>query len=190
MLMFLKIILFSFIALSLNACVFFKDDEVNKPLLSQIDGKEYYKLQNGEMNAQKACIYIIDGLKDSINYNLKIDLLDSLEAKDIFWRNKYFKAINIILSEVKEGQSERLEELTFSYFLHFPNEFISNLNSEGFNNIDNWMAIMSSALKKATYPDDITSTSVINASLSNCNECNENDKELIVRFVQGLENFD
>ncbi len=184
-----KTILFLFVLLSLNACTFFKDEEANKPLLSKIDGKEYYALQNGEMNTQKACIYIIKGLKDSINYNLKIDLLDSLEAKELDWRNKYFKAINIILNDIQEGQPERLEELTFSYFLHFPNEFIRNLDNEGFNNIDSWMSIMNSALKKATAPDDITTTSVINASLSNCSNCTENERKLIIRFIESLENF-
>jgi len=187
--MLFRTILFTLIILSLNACTFFQDKEANKPLLSKIDGKEYYALKNGEMNAQKACLYIIDGLKDSINYNLKIDLLDSLEAQSFEWRNNYFKAINIVLSDIQEGQPERLEELTFSYFLHFPNEFISNLNNEGFNNIDSWMSIMSSALKKATTPDDITTTSVVNASLSNCDKCDENNKKLIIRFIHSLENF-
>ena len=184
-----KIILFLLIISSLSACSFFKEKEENKPLLSKIDGQEYYNLRNGEMDTQKACLYILKGMKDSVNYNLKIDLLDSLESTDSIWRKQYFKAINLILPEIQEGQPERLEDISFSYFLHFPNEFVENLNNEGFNNIDNWMTIMSHALKKATKPNDITATSVINASLSNCKDCSESKKKFIVRFIESLENF-
>ncbi len=183
-----KIILFLFTVLSFSACNFF-DKEEEKPLLSQIDGEAYYELHNGKMNTQKACLYILEGKKDSVNYNLKIDLLDSLEVPDKTWRDKYFKAINIVIEEIKEGQPERLEKLSFAYFLHYPKEFIDNLNNVGFDNIDNWMDVMNLALKKAIEPKDITATSVINASLSNCKQCNKNDKQLIIRFIKSLENY-
>jgi len=172
--------------LLVSSCSFWEEEKV-EPLLSKIDGQEYFSVINGEMNTAKACLYILKGKEDSVEFHFKLDLLDSLESNDSLWRDKYFKATNKVLKDIYESNSAVVEGAVFSYFLHYPKEFLTHMNNDAFENVDLWMEIMKKALQDATSPKDITSNSVINAALKNCTSCNKEDEKLIVTFVRSLE---
>lgn len=185
----MKWFFFSVIVLLFNACSFFEEEP--EVLLSNIDGKEYYDVRSGEMNVRKAALYILDGLKDSVNFDVKLDLLDSLESSNPIWKERYLKSFSSILTDVYVGDNLFLiEDRVFSFLIHCPNELIEHLNNEGFNEIDTWMLVLSRGLKKAIEPEDITSKSVVNALISNCKECDGNQQKLIADFVFKLEMFD
>ncbi len=169
-----------------NACHFFEEEP--KVLLSKIDGEDYTNLIEGEMNAKKAYIFIMDKKKDSVDYNIRLDIVDSLETSDSIWRKKHLKSLNIILDEIYDGNDKSfIENKIFSFFIHYPQEFIQHLNNEGFDNIETWMLILNQGVRSATTPEDITLNSVANAAISNCKNCNEEQQRLIVDFIHKLE---
>ncbi|MCT4583071.1 MAG: hypothetical protein N4A35_16795 [Flavobacteriales bacterium] len=171
-----------------NACHFFEEEP--EVLLSKIDGEDYLNTMEGEMNPKKAYLYIMEGNKDSIDYNIRLDIIDSLETTDSIWRKKHLKSLNIILNEVYDGNDKTfIENKLFSFFIHYPNELIHHLNNEGFDNIENWMLILNKGVQSATSPEDITINSVANAAISNCKNCNEEQQRLIVEFLNKLEYF-
>lgn len=185
----MKWIFFSVVVLLFNACSLFEEEP--EVLLSNIDGKEYYEVKDGDMNVRKATLYILDGLKDSVDFDVKLDLLDSLESENLIWKERYLKSFSSILTDVYvDDNLSFIEGRIFSFLIHCPNELISHLNNEGFNEIDTWMLVLSRGLRKAIEPEDITSNSVVNALISNCKECDENQQKLIADFVFKLEMFD
>lgn len=180
--------LFVIIILMFQCCSIF--DEEPEILLSTIDGEEYYEVRKGAMNARKASVYILEDKADSVNYEIKLDLLDSLEIVDSLWRSRYLKALSKVLKEIHTGDSTFVENKVFSYFIHFPNDLIHHLNNEGFEEIDIWMSVLSYGFKSATKPSDISINSVANATISNCNDCNEEQQKLIVHFINKLEIYE
>ena len=185
----MKWIFFSAIVLLFNACSFFKEEP--KVLLSNIDGEEYYAIKDGEMNTRKASLYILDGLEDSVSFAMKLDLLDSLESGDLIWKERYLKSFSLILKDIYASDNlSFIEGKVFSFFVHYPKELVEHLNSDGFDDIDTWMLVLSRGLKKAIEPEDITTNSVANALIANCKGCNANEQKLIVDFVFKLEMFD
>ncbi len=185
----MKWFFFSVVVLLFNACSFFKEEP--EILLSNIDGKEYYEVRSGEMSVRKASLYILDGLKDSVGFEMKLDLLDSLESEDLVWKDRYLKAFSSILNDVYvEDNLSFIEDRVFSFLIHCPNELIKHLNNEGFDEIDAWMLVLSRGLKKAIEPEDITSNSVVNALISNCKKCDADQQKLIANFIFKLEMFD
>lgn len=184
----MKWIYFTAICLVFSACSFFKEDP--EVLLSKIDGKEYMETLEGEMNTKKAYLYLMEDQVDSVDYTIKLDIIDSLESNDSIWRKKYLKSTSKILGEVYESEDKLfIESKVFSYFIHYPNELIEHLNNEGFDSIEIWMKILNKGLITATAPEDITINSVANAVISNCNKCDKEKQKLIVEFIQKLTYF-
>lgn len=171
----------------LSGCGLFEQEE--EPLLSNIDGKPFAHIRKGEMNVQKATLFIIEGKMDSVDYSIQLDILDSLQSSDSLWRKKYIRAINLILPSLNPNDYPLVEQAVFSYFLHYPKEYISFLNNEGSPNLDLWTELMSKALKRATKPEDISHISVINLALSHCDNCSKKDKDLIFSYVKTLQSY-
>ncbi len=172
----------------LTTCGYFKKSDT-EPLLSSIDGEEYYNTIDGEMNTRKASLLILEGKADSVNFEVKIDILDSLETTDSIWRKRYLLTTNQLLSDLYEGNKQHIEQVLFAFLLHYPEELISHLNEDGFVIVDLWMNILGKALDNATQPKDITSLSVANAAIKNCFDCSKEKQELIVNFIKSLERF-
>lgn len=174
------------LVLLLSGCQFFKEEP--EVLLSNIDGEEYFAAKNGEMNTQKATLYILEGLTDSVTFENKLDLMDSLASEDEKWKTRYLEAFSLVLNEVYVAESKDLvEDRLFSFLIRHPKEVLEHLNNAGFENIDAWMTVLSKGLEKALEPEDITINSVANAVISNCKNCSEKEEQLIVDFVFKLE---
>jgi len=165
------------------------DLEKPEKLLSTIDGEDYYNAINGEMNTKKATLLILENNSDSVNFDLKIDVLDSLETADTTWRKRYLLATNQLLPDLYEGNKQHVQKTLFSFLIHYPEELITHLDNDGFTHIDLWMKILSKALYNATQPEDITSLSVANVAIRYCENCSKKQQELIVSFIKSLENF-
>ena len=182
----MKFFLLIALVLLFNACHFFEEEP--EVLLSTIDGEEYYAVKTGQMNARKAALYILDGLKDSVSFEAKLDLMDSLETQDEVWEDRYLQSFNLVLDEVYAGDNKKLvEDRVFAFLIHRPKTLLNHLNNEGFNSIDTWMEVLSNGLIKAIEPSDITVNSVANAVISNCKECSEKEQQLIVELIFKLE---
>jgi len=185
---FMKLFFITVLVLLFNSCHFLEEEP--ETLLSSIDGEEYYAVKTGEMNARKAALFILDDLKDSVSFDTKLDLMDSLESQDEIWRVRYLESFSLVLTEVYAGESKALvEDRLFSFLIHCPKELLNHLNDDGFDRIDVWMEALSNGLKKAIEPTDITVKSVANAVISNCNECSGKEQQLIVDFIFKLEMF-
>lgn len=180
--------LLTLVTLALHSCSLFEEEP--EVLLSSIDGAAYYETKQGAMNARKASLFILEGKEDSISFELKLDVLDSIETVDSLWRSRHLRALNLILEEVYVNDSAYVESRVLSFFIHFPNELISLLNNEGFDHIDRWMTVLSRGLKLAISPSDITINSVANATLSNCRGCDKARQELIVGFIAELSKYE
>lgn len=184
----MKWIYFTVACLLFNACTFFEEEP--EVLLSKIDGEEYMETLEGEMAPKKAYLYLMEDHIDSVDYNIKLDIIDSLEVNDSIWRKKHLKSTSKILEEIYEGDNKQfIEDKIFSFFIHFPNELINHLNNDGFDKIETWMIILNKGLVSATAPEDITTNSVANAAISNCNNCSKEKQKLIVEFIQKLSYF-
>ena len=177
-----------FVTLILNSCSLFEEEP--EVLLSSIDGAAYYETKHGAMNARKASLFILEGKEDSVSFEIKLDVLDSIESIDSLWRPRYLIALNLILDDVYVNDSTYVESKVFSFFIHFPNELISLLNNEGFDHIEGWMTVLSRGLKLATSPSDITINSVANAAISNCRDCDKAKQKLIVDFITELSKYE
>lgn len=184
----MKFCLIILVVLVLSSCHLFEEEP--EVLLSSIDGKEYFAIKEGEMNVRKASLYILDGLKDSVNFDIQLDLLDSIESADLIWQKRYVRSLGIVLDDVYSGSNKALvEDKVFSFLLHCPKELLEYLNNDGFDEIDTWMKVLSKGLYTAVEPEGITSNSVVNAAIANCKTCNESEQELIASFIFKLERY-
>lgn len=183
-----KIITFLIIIIISNSCMFFEEEHTH--LISNIDGIEYNNILEGEMNTYKASLYIIEGKEDSVDYKIKLDIVDSLETLDSIWRKKYITSVNKVIEDVYNGNDKTfIENKMFSLFIHYPNDIVKFLDRDGFSNIELWMKIIGKGLNEAIRPEDITINSVINVAISNCKNCDRKKQKLIEEFVYNLEQF-
>lgn len=178
------VILFCF---SLTACGWIEEEPIT--LVSQIDGQEYLADVEGEMNAKKAARYILDGKTDSVSYEYKLDISDSLNTDDSVWRDRYFKALNLVLPSLDSIDVVYVAQNAFAFFLHYPHEFLNHLNNTAFDNSENWMNVVSYEYKVKTEPSDITINSVINGAHRHCSECDDDMMQLIVQYVNLLDTY-
>ena len=160
-----------------------KEPEV---LISEVDGDEYIVDMEGEMNAKKATYLILKGKGEGIAYIHKRAISDSLHSNDSVWRLKYFEALNLIVSELDSIDIKYVGTNTFSYFLHYPQELLTQLENKAFDNSEIWLEAMAKEYQNRTAPDDITINSVINLAHKYCSTCSDEQKELIIEFVEML----
>jgi len=169
---------------TLNGC---KPKLEPEPYLSEIDGKEYKEDMSGEMSARKATRLLLEGKE--VDYTSMLDIADSLESSDSTWRDMYFKAMNIVISEMDSAGLDYYGNAAFSYFLHYPDELLYHLNNEAFDNNEIWNHIISKQFQEAVIPEDITANSVINKAHANCKECSDETMELIMQFISMMDQF-
>ena len=159
-------------------------------LISNLDGAEYVADMKGEMNARKATHLILQGKLDSINYTYIRAISDSLQTQDSAWRIKYFQALNTLLPDLDSAECSYAGVNAFSYFLHNPNELLSQLNTTAFDNSEFWLRILSIEFNSRVLPKDITINSVINLAHKYCANCSDEKKESIIEFIQVLEVYE
>ena len=155
-------------------------------LISTLDGAEYVADMKGEMSARKATYLILQDKRDSINYTYIRAISDSLQTQDSAWRNKYFDALNTLLPELDSSERRYLGVNAFSYFLHNPNELLSQLNTTAFDNSEIWLKVLSVEFNRRVLPKDITINSVINLAHKYCSHCPDEEKESIIEFIEAL----
>lgn len=161
-------------------------EEEPEVIISEVDGEEYVADMEGEMNAKKATHLILQGKSADIEYIYKREISDSLQSTDSLWRLKYFEALNVIFPELDSLDREYVGANTFSYFLHHPIELLNQFSNGAYDNSELWVNVLAEEYNLRTTPEDITINSVINLAHKYCSDCSDEDKELIIEFVEML----
>lgn len=169
------------------SCGLFEDEPIQ--IISKIDGQEYLADMEGGMSAKKAARMILEGKQDSISYQFKLAISDSLHTKDSVWRGRYFEALNSILPSLDSANIVYVAENAFAYFIHHPKELLDNLNGNAFDNSDHWTNLLSYQVRLKTEPADITSISIINRAHKYCENCTDETMELIIQYVEILDKY-
>lgn len=187
---YIKLLLFTSTSLIFTGC---KDKEEQKPekLISNIDGEEYTAKMDGEMNPFKAATIVNQGgtFDEEIPYSMLLNFSDSLTVSDSTERAMYFTALNNVLHEFDTTDYQIISSGMFDYFLHYPKELTDKLNSTSGFVVSTWTELLASSLTEAIKDPEITEKSVINVALKHCHNCNSEDQDFIISFIESLKTY-
>lgn len=176
--------------ISFSSCLNEEDEEV-EPLLSTIDGEEYYAIVEGDMNIEKAFILIDQDSVLAIPNELFIQMMKNLLDKDSSYRVKNFEYLTKINYDITHQFPKEvhvvLQSFWFAKLLEFPSETIRQLQQLGGPEYDFWLFHLRSGYKSQLKEEGVTKVSVINLMIKNCKNCSVVEQEDFVSFVEFLE---
>ena len=154
-----------------------------KSIVSDIDGEEYNKEISGEMSIRKATLLILENRQEEVPTDFQSIISDSLICVNNEWRAKYFKAFSIVISKFNEADKLKAEKDLFNYFLHYPNEYLHQIETIPLETSDLLLCMISNQIKEYLLNENITLYSIINVSLKNCTECNDQITNTIIEYI-------
>lgn len=166
-----------------------KAEKESPGLISKVDGEAYFADMEGGMDARKAVRLIEEGNIDEISYNAILEISDSLIVMDSIWRARYFGSLNQVYHLLEGADLNKLEFNAFVFLLEYPKQCIQAIEKLPFSDSDFWIERLSDELHVNTSQDGITKISVVNLMLANCSDCEENDKDLFITFINVLDNY-
>lgn len=174
-----------------SSCLNFEEEEEEKPLLSAIDGEEYYQTLQGEMSVEKAFILIDKDSVELVPTVILFEMMENLISEDSLIRVKnfdYLNKINYYMSKsLTEENFQILQTFIFSKVLKFPLETIQQVQMLSEFDYDFWTMHLKLGYRFQLLQEGITKISVTNVMLKNCISCSEQKQEDIVSFVDYLE---
>jgi hypothetical protein len=173
-----------------SSCLNFEVEE-EKPLLSAIDGEEYYETLQGEMTLEKAYILIDKDSVELVPTVFLFEMMENLISEDSLVRVKNFDYLNKINYYMSKSLTEEnfpiLQTFIFSKVLKFPIETIQQLQMLSEFDYDFWTMHLKLGYQFQLLQEGITKISITNVMLKNCIDCSEQFEEDIVSFVEYLE---
>jgi hypothetical protein len=173
-----------------SSCLNFEEEE-EKPLLSAIDGEEYYQTLQGEMSVEKAFILIDKDSVELVPTVILFEMMENLISEDSLIRVKnfeYLNKINYYMSKSLTVENFQLfQTFIFSKLLKFPVETIQQIHLLSEFDYDFWTMHLKLGYQFQLMQEGITKISVTNVMLKNCLSCSEQKQEDIVSFVDYLE---
>ncbi len=154
-----------------------------KSIVSDIDGEEYNKELLGEMSIRKATLLILEHRKEEVPIAFQLIISDSLICANKEWRNKHFKAFSIVISKFNEADKLKAEKDLFNYFLHYPKEYLHEIETLPLETSDMFLCMISNQIKEYLQSEKITIYSVINVTIKNCTECNDKITSTIIEYI-------
>ncbi len=186
----MKIFLTFFVfALAFVSC---KNDEEKIELISEIDGHEYKADMEGEMSARKAARMWLEGKTEDLYVSETViyDLADSVVTSDTNWRETYFQTLNFFIADIDSAALEYCGTSIFTYFVHFPQEYLEQLESMDFEQRNYWNTALAGELRNLLQTQENASTDkVTSLAYQYCPDCNEEEKELILGYLTMLDSF-
>jgi hypothetical protein len=174
-----------------SSCLNFEEEEEEKPLLSAIDGEEYYQTLQGEMSVEKAFILIDKDSVELVPTVILFEMMENLISEDSLIRVKnfeYLNKINYYMSKSLTDENFQLfQTFIFSKLLKFPVETIQQIHLLSEFDYDFWTMHLKLGYQFQLMQEGITKISVTNVMLKNCLSCSEQKQEDIVSFVDYLE---
>lgn len=174
-----------------SSCLNFEEEEEEKPLLSAIDGEEYYQTLQGEMSVEKAFILIDKDSVELVPTIILFEMMENLISEDSLIRVKnfdYLNKINYYMSKSLSDENFQLfQTFIFSKLLKFPVETIQQIHLLSEFDYDFWTMHLKLGYQFQLMQEGITKISVTNVMLKNCLSCSEQKQEDIVSFIDYLE---
>ena len=174
-----------------SSCLNFEEEEEEKPLLSAIDGEEYYQTLQGEMSVEKAFILIDKDSVELVPTIILFEMMENLISEDSLIRVKnfdYLNKINYYMSKSLSDENFQLfQTFIFSKLLKFPVETIQQIHLLSEFDYDFWTMHLKLGYQFQLMQEGITKISVTNVMLKNCLSCSKQKQEDIVSFVDYLE---
>ena len=152
-------------------------------IVSDIDGKEEHNILSGEMSIRKATLLILDNKQDEVPNDFKAMISDSLICINDQWRSKHFNAFSKVITNLNEIEKVKAENDLFNYFLHYPKEYFYKIETLPIETSDLFLSMLSNQIQEYIQNENITIYSVINVSLKNCTDCNEEMKSTIIDYI-------
>ena len=160
-----------------------------KQIVSQIDGFEYQKDMNSEMNIRKATRLILENKSEQVTSYYKVLISDSLISNNKQWRERYFSAFSIVANQLSDDDIINSSPGFFDYFIHFPKDYIIVLDELPIEVTDLFLQMISHQVKIHINNEQITINSIINLSLKYCSSCDDKTKEALITYIKLAEKY-
>ncbi len=171
------------------SCSSTEEEEIK--LVSKIDGEAYINDMKGDMSARKVARLVLEKKADSLVFeqNVLFDLADSIVLSDSTWRPHYFMALNNYVNELSVKEEGYVGTSVFTYFIHYPVEFLGYFENDIGENQDKWWELLSKEMNSILVSKEKSSTEMVNLALKNCIDCSLENEELITQFILLLESY-
>ena len=164
-----------------SSCLNFEEEEEEKPLLSAIDGEEYYQTLQGEMSVEKAFILIDKDSVELVPTIILFEMMENLISEDSLIRVKnfdYLNKINYYMSKSLSDENFQLfQTFIFSKLLKFPVETIQQIHLLSEFDYDFWTMHLKLGYQFQLMQEGITKISVTNVMLKNCLSCSKQNRK-------------
>ena len=152
-------------------------------IYSNVDGLDHKEILSGPENVEKHSLELIYQIDTSLNSEyFKILLLKLNESKDI-WRPYYFNALSMYCNKINQEDQSKLEASIFNYFLHYPKEYLENIEKMNYDHSDCILISISSYIKNYLKQNQITIISMKNVAHQYCLECSDEEISLIYDYL-------
>lgn len=158
-------------------------------IYSNIDGLNHEEILNGPETLEKhslELIYKIDTTLSEENFKLLIEALNkSSEELSPY----YFNALTFYCNNLKINQKLELEAALFSYFIHNPKSYISNIKKMEIQYSDCFLIAISSYIQEYLSQNEITIISMKNLAYKYCRGCSNEEIKFIYDYLDLSNNF-
>jgi hypothetical protein len=152
-------------------------------IYSNIDGLNHKEILGGPETVEKHSLELIYQIDTTLNNDyLKILLLKLNDGSDL-WRPYYFNALSLYCSKINQDDQSQLEASIFNYFLHYPKEYLENIEKMNYNNSDCILMSISAYINAYLKQNEITIISMKNVAQQYCIECSDEEISLIYNYL-------
>jgi len=163
-------------------CISCSQKQEMKQIISKIDGIEYAN-DIQKMNVRATTRLVIENKTKDITSAMRVHISDSLISKDSIWRQKYFIAFSKSVTLFSNDELEKVSNGLFDYFLHYPKEYLISLDTLDTDISDIFLKMVHIQIDNQLIFKDITLISIINLSSSYCKYCNNDELELLHKYI-------
>jgi len=163
----------------------------NEPqeIYSILDGINYQEILNGPVNAEQYILSQLHEKDTSFKYELFDQVIEKLEDNNHAWRINAFYVLSIHCGNLNNNQQQNLQSSLFNYFLHFPNEYMSQVEQLNITNSDCFLELFSDYVHHYLINHNVTLISMKNVAYKYCNGCNDEEIKSIYSYLELASRF-
>ena len=163
----------------------------NEPqeIYSSLDGINYQEILNGPVNTEQYILSHLHGKDTSFKDEYFDQVVEKLEDNNHAWRINAFHLLSIHCGNLNNNQQQNLKSSLFNYFLHFPNEYMSQIEQINITNSDCFLELFSDYIHHYLITHNITLISMKNVAYKYCNDCNDEEIKSIYSYLELASRF-
>ena len=169
--------------------LFFSCKNEPQEIYSTLDGINYQEILNGPVNTEQYILSHLHGKDTSLKDEYFDQVIEKLEDNNHAWRINAFYVLSLHCGNLDDNQERNLQSSLFNYFLHFPNEYMSQIEQLKITKSDCFLELFSDYVHHYLITHNVTLISMKNVAYKYCIECSVEQVKSIYSYLELASHF-